>query len=174
MEEAAIIKKAQEGNRYCLNTLLEDNYRMLYGFMLKLTGDEELAKDLTQDAMVKAVVNIGQFKGNAKFSTWMTRIAINCFKNHTRKKRISWLPLRDDIISTQSVEATVEVRDQLYRVNRYLEGVKAMDRLIFVLKHYEGYSYDEISEMTGQRVGTCKSKMYYLTEKIKKALEVST
>lgn len=167
LDELTLVRQAQSGNKLSLNMLLEDNYKILYGFLLKSCGDVETAKDLTQDTMIKAVIKIGQFKGDARFSSWLIRIGINTYKNHIRKNRAVTVALNETIQSGEDLEVRAELRDQLRRINEFLQGVKPKDRMIFVLKHYEGYNYDEIARMTGVRKGTCKSKMHYLMKKLK-------
>lgn len=173
MDEQKLIENAKEGNKFSLNMLLEEHYQMLYGFLLKMIGDEEVAKDITQDTMIKAVVNIKKFRGDSKFSTWLIRIGINTYKNHLKKYRTSTDSLNNDIRSLDNVEYQVETNEQVRRINEFLNKVKPIDRIVFTLKYYEGYEYHEISEMTGIKLGTCKSKIHYLLRKIKQEMEVS-
>lgn len=172
MDEKKLIEKAQEGHRMSLNILLSEHYNMLFGFMLKLTCNEEQAKDLTQDTMMKAVIHISQFRGKSKFSSWLIQIGINLYKNHGRKHKINRLPENKELEYYDQMEERVALRQELERVNKYLTEVKAIDRTIFILKFYEGYNYKEISEMTGIKRGTCKSKVHYLIKKMKEDLEV--
>jgi RNA polymerase sigma-70 factor (ECF subfamily) len=173
MDEMDLIKNAQRGNRLSMNMLLENNYKMLYGFLLKLIADEELAKDLTQDTMMKAVLNIKKFRGESKFSSWLIQIGINRYKNYAKKHKVQLEIIETDVVSGDNIEKQCEVNDQLRRINQYLKHVKPIDRMIFVLKYYEGYDYQEISHVTGTKIGTCKSKMHYLINKLKIELEVT-
>ncbi len=173
MDEKKLIAKAQEGHRLSMNILLENHYKMLYAFMLKLSMDEELAKDMTQEAMIKAVVYIKKFRGDSKFSTWLIRIGINHYKNHMKKYKTTSQPLDDFMVSHDNVENQVLAREQLREIYNFLEKIKPIDRVIFTLKYLEGYDYKEISQVTGVKVGTCKSKMHYLVDKMKVDMEVT-
>jgi RNA polymerase sigma-70 factor (ECF subfamily) len=172
VDEKKLIVKAQEGHRMSLNILLSEHYNMLFSFMLKLTCNEEQAKDLTQETMMKAVIHISQFRGKSKFSSWLIQIGINLYKNHARKHKVDQLPENREIEYIDQVEERVALRHELERVRKYLTGVKVIDRTIFVMKFYEGYNYEEISGMTGVKKGTCKSKVHYLIKKMKEDLEV--
>ena len=141
--------------------------------MLKLSMDEELAKDMTQEAMIKAVVYIKKFRGDSKFSTWLIRIGINHYKNHMKKYKTISQPLDDFMVSHDNVENQVLAREQLREIYNFLEKIKPIDRVIFTLKYLEGYDYKEISQVTGVKVGTCKSKMHYLVDKMKVDMEVT-
>jgi len=173
LDENKLIAKAQEGHRLSMNILLENHYKMLYAFMLKLSMDEELAKDMTQEAMIKAVVYIKKFRGDSKFSTWLIRIGINHYKNHMKKYKTISQPLDEFMVSHDNVENQVLAREQLREIYKFLENVKPIDRVIFTLKYLEGYDNKEISQLTGVKVGTCKSKMHYLVDKMKVDMEVT-
>ena len=71
MEEIELIKKAQDGNNHAMNILLQNNYKALYGFTLKMTANEDLTQDIVQEVCLKAVVNINKFKGKSKFQSWL-------------------------------------------------------------------------------------------------------
>ena len=83
MEEKELLDKARQGNKQCLNLLLQNNYQMLYGFLIKLTGD----KDLVQDTLLKASLNITKFRGESKFSGYLIKIGINTHKDYLRKTK---------------------------------------------------------------------------------------
>lgn len=172
LDEIDLIKKAQDGNRLSMNLLLENNYKMLYALLIKMTTDEELAKDLTQETMMKAVMYIKKFRGESKFSTWLIRIGINNYKNYVKMHKVTYNTLDYELKSRENVENQVEIKEQVRKVNEVLKTVKPVDRIIFILKYYEGYDYKEISDFTGVKLGTCKSKMYYLINKLKLELEV--
>jgi RNA polymerase sigma-70 factor (ECF subfamily) len=178
LDEKSLITDAQKGNRLAMNMLLEDNYEILYKFLLKTTQNEELSKDLVQETMIKAVVHLKSFKADSKFSTWLIRISINTYKNYIRqnqRQRHQQVPLEmfDPFgVSSQDVEKDVILHQQILEINKYLMTIKPKDRIIFVLKYYEGYSYEEISTIVNIKIGTCKSKMHYLMEKLRKELEV--
>ena len=61
---------------------------MLYGFLIKLTGDKDLAEDLVQDTLLKASLNITKFRGDSKFSSYLITIGINTYKNYLRKNKV--------------------------------------------------------------------------------------
>ena len=69
-----------------MEQLLQEAYPYVYGYLIKLTGDEHCAQDLTQETMVKGILKIGQFKGEAKFSTWLVAIGDKTYRSSLRKK----------------------------------------------------------------------------------------
>jgi RNA polymerase sigma-70 factor (ECF subfamily) len=75
LDELDLIEKAKQGNKSALNTLLTDNYTILKGYIVKMTGNPELSQDIQQETLLKAVINIKKFIPKAKFSTWLIKIA---------------------------------------------------------------------------------------------------
>lgn len=173
MDEKRLIEKAKEGHTLSMNFLLEENYTALYAYLLKMTGNEEVTKDMVQDTMIKAVAGIKKFRGDSKFSSWLIRISINTYKNYLKKNKISVTDLEPDLVSGQNVEDEVEKKNRFKEVVERLKKVKEPDRTIFILKYYEGYDYQEIADITGVKIGTCKSKMHYLINKLRKEMEVA-
>lgn len=171
MEEIELIKRAQDGNKHAMNMLLQNNYKALYGFTLKMTANEDLTQDIVQEACLKAVVNINKFKGKAKFQSWLISIAINYYRDLIRKnKRIEY---------TEDIELNSFLQDesnkiidklQVQELLRELNNMPYEKRISFILKHYYGYSYEEISKMFNCSEGTVKSRIFYTASKLKKKL----
>ena len=87
MQEEELVRRARLGDKQALEALLYNNYRIVYGYLLKLTMNEDLTKDLTQDVMVKAITRINTFSGKGKFSTWLVSIASNAYKDNIRRNK---------------------------------------------------------------------------------------
>ena len=170
-DESLLIEKAKAGNRSALGTLFEQHYPKLYGYLLKLTGNEQLAQDLTQETVTKAVIHLHTFRGKSKFQTWLFAIASNVVKNSYRKKQPVFLDELYIEVGDEGIEDQVVQRTQLRRLKLLLDQEKEVDRQIFLLKYYEGFDYDEISQITGVKVGTCKSKMHYMIERLRITME---
>lgn len=171
MEEVELIKKAQDGNKHAMNTLLQNNYKALYGFTLKMSANEDLTQDIVQEVCLKAVININKFRGKSKFQSWLISIAINYYRDLIRKnKKIEY---------TNEIELSYEVNDESIniinklQVQEVLKELKSMPyekRISFILKHYYGYSYEEISKLFNCSEGTIKSRIFYTASKLKKKL----
>ena len=87
MDEESLINMAKEGEKEALNLLLQNNYKILYGYCVKITGDRELSLDITQETMLKAVIYIKKYKHNGKFSTFLITIATNLYRDYLRKNK---------------------------------------------------------------------------------------
>lgn len=161
MDENETIEEACSGDRAALNKLLSDNYSILKGYLLKMTGDDSLARDLTQETMSKAILNIKKFHTGARFSTYLITIGTNLYRDHLRKnKRIE--PLDEEIeFPGESVEDK-SIKEMEYKeAMSILSAIPYEKRAAFILKYYYGYSYDEISIILKCPVGTVRSRLHY-------------
>lgn len=169
MEEKELLDKARQGNKHCLNLLLQNNYQMLYGFLIKLTGDKDLAEDLVQDTLLKASLNITKFRGESKFSSYLIKIGINTHKNYLRKNKIR--TEHDDF----EFKTSYDMEDDLINHIRFKEALNHLnnmsyERISFILKHYYGYSIEEISEILKVSEGTTKSRIHNTIKKLRELL----
>jgi len=171
LEELELIEKAIQGNKSALNQLFVDNYKILYGYMIKLTGDEEISKDLVQETLLKAVINIEKFTPKAKFSTWLITIATNLYRDYLRKnKRVISL----EEIAEPSISETEEKALKLMEQQEVMKIIKELPyekRKVFILKHYYNYKYEEIAEMMKCPVGTVRSRLHNTIKELLKILK---
>lgn len=94
MNEKALIKRCQRGERQAFDELIRLYYDYVSGFLLKNTADETLSEDLTQETFLKMIRSIEKFDpgGSAAFGTWLITIAKNCYIDHLRKNRMAVCP----------------------------------------------------------------------------------
>lgn len=160
MDDINLIEKAKSGNISALNTLLSTNYPILQGYVIKMTGNDDTAKDIVQETMLKAVINIKKFVPKAKFSTWLITIALNLYKDLLRKTKN--LELIDEFIETKDVSTEENVISNIeYKaVKEVLLKLSYEKRAVFILKHYYGYKYEEIAEILKCPIGTVRSRLH--------------
>ena len=130
-------------------------------FLLALCGgDASLADDIAQDALVRAYVASGSFLGLSKFSTWLFRIAYNCYVDHHRKPRLE--TISSDTKQALSVPAAEET-DSGFRHQRLYQALDSLpekEKASIVLHYFEDRSIKEISSILDIPQGTVK---YYLS-----------
>ncbi len=119
-------------------------------------GDSHLADDLAQEAFMKAYLAIGAFRAEAKFSTWLYRIAFNIAANRWRSKKIQWTELDDN----EEIEAeNCELKN--FDAKRDLEGamqqLSAAQQLAIRLCYEDGFSHEEAATIMGIPLGTVKT-----------------
>lgn len=170
MDERELISKAKDRNKHAMNILLQQNYKALYGFTLKMTSNQHQTEDIVQEVCLKAVINIKKFKGNSKFQTWLISMAVNYYKDLLRKdKRIEFI---EDVKITSVYNNEKEILEKL-QVEELLKELNKLPedkRISFILKHYYGYKYEEIAEILNCSEGTIKSRIFYTVTNLKKKL----
>jgi RNA polymerase sigma-70 factor (ECF subfamily) len=170
LNEEMLVDKAKSGDKIALEILLKDNYNIVYGYLIKLCFNVEVSKDLTQETMVKAIINIKGFKGKSKFSTWLVSIASNLYKDSLKKK--FFLGFKKDLIEYDENPEDIFIKNENFeKIKKALLKLPVEKRKVFVLKHYYNYSYEEIAEILKCPIGTVKSRLYYCIKKLSIFLE---
>lgn len=180
--EAELIRQAQRADSEAFCVLAERYERRIYSLALHYCQDMQDAEDLSQEAWLRAYRAIHTFRGESSFYTWLRRITINCFLNY-RRARSSYRGTQDieacslDFASqangTSGSETTLHNRILLENVKQALFELTAQQRLIFLLKHYEGMTYEEISEAVGCSTGTAKKSVSRAINKLRTRLDIA-
>ena len=137
--------------------LIRNEQESLRRFLLALCGgDDDLADDIAQDALVRAYVASGSFLGLSKFSTWLFRIAYNCYIDHRRKPE-------PDLISVESPPAlnihSEDETDSTYRYQKLylaLESLPEKEKAVIMLHYFEDLSIKDIAAILQIPAGTVK------------------
>ncbi|GKU24249.1 RNA polymerase sigma factor SigY [Clostridium folliculivorans] len=163
--EENLIARAKAGDKYAFEILISNNFSILKGYVLKMTLDKDLTEDIVQDTLLSAVVHIDSFVSNAKFSTWLIKIATNKYRDYLRKNKET-VTLLDTFQSSSITEEEIVKKEELEEVLKILRAMPADKRTVFILKHYYGYSYEEISSIVNCPIGTVRSRLHYAIKEI--------
>lgn len=175
MNDKALIKRCQRGDRQAFDELIRLYYDYVSGFLLKNTGDETLSEDLTQETFLKMIRSIEKYDtgGSASFGTWLITIVKNCYIDHLRRNRIQLedidsLPLEDE----KSVADEVEKKLQYEQIMKALEMLPSEQALAIKLKYVEDMTLAQIAERFGVQQKTIKSRIHDGTVKLRKMLNL--
>jgi RNA polymerase sigma-70 factor (ECF subfamily) len=167
--EALLVRKACDGDGVAVRALYDRYAPRVFAVVRRIAGDDELAQDYAQEAWIRAIRALPTFRGDARFSTWLHRIAVNSAlqalrKAETRRKREAPMP--------ETVAVAPRMGDSL--LSQRLES--AMDRLpegmrsVLILHDVEGYTHEEIGELLGVTSGTSKSQLFKARAKMREML----
>lgn len=160
MDEKRLIEEAKKGNKEALSKLIEENIDTLSGFVFKMTGDSHLSQDIVQETLLKAIINLDKFLPQAKFSTWLIKIAINVYKDYLKRNKhqsvFDW-----SLKSEQSVEESAISNHEYSQILATIQSLPYKFRVVFILKHFYGYKYDEIAKILHCPIGTVRSRLHY-------------
>jgi len=172
MTEAQLIRQACEGNGSAVRTLYERYAPRVYAVVRRIAGEEDLAQDYAQEAWIRAIRALPTFRGDARFSTWLHRIAVNAAlqalrKADTRRKREAPMP---EAIPVHPAEGDALLGNLLEEAMDQLpDGM----RQVLILHDVEGYTHEEIGEFLGVTSGTSKSQLFKARAKMRETLRPS-
>ncbi|HEX4946107.1 MAG TPA: sigma-70 family RNA polymerase sigma factor [Blastocatellia bacterium] len=176
--EHELIQRAQQGDREAFCTLARAYQRRVYALALQFTRNPMDAEDLSQEVWLKAYRALDGFRGEASFYTWLRQIAIHTLLNQQRTH--FWSNNKRDRVSLEDIELPHSIErglhDQLLveQVLHALDELTPRERLIFLLKHREGMTYDEIASSCGVSVGTIKKALFRTVTKLREQLGIKT
>ena len=169
-DEHSIVERARAGDPAAQRALYEAHVDRVYRLAFRLSGSEELAKEFTQDAFVRAFQRLGEFRGEAAFSTWMhaiaTSVTLNGLRRHGRHRD------REAPLEEASTVARAGGDDFLLR-ERLASAVAALPegcRTVFMMHDAEGYTHEEIAAALGVTAGTTKTQLSRARAKLRVAL----
>ena len=126
--------------------LYEDNYKIVYGYLLSLSKNETIAEDLTSDTFLKSFEKISTFEGNSKISTWLCQIAKNEYLQYIRRnKRTESIEEYPDIPDVNRIEDIVQDKTMAITIHKLLHDLEEPYKEVFVLKVFAELSYKDIA-----------------------------
>lgn len=166
------VKKAKEGDHLAFALLFKESYPFLVKYLMKITMNPDTAEEIAQETMAKCVQKIQLYNGQSKFSTWLISIATNIYIDQCRKKKRekSWQEQAeiDRKLKWHFESRNEEWNDALTALGKLIESV----RVPIILKHYYGYSYEEIAEMMKLSSGTVKSRVHNGIKAVRRELKM--
>ena len=179
-----LIRLAQSDDTNAFCELAERYTRRIYLLAFHYCRNAQDAEDLSQEVWLKAYQSLNGFRCDASFYTWLRRITINTFLNHQRSRSFlkqgqttiaqflaidaNTMSIPSDIASEKAIFNKVLFED----VMNALAELTASQRLIFLLRHYEGMSYEEIANAMNCSVGTAKKSVWRAILKLRARLDV--
>jgi RNA polymerase sigma-70 factor (ECF subfamily) len=169
-EEQTMILKARMGDGIAFGKLYKANVARIYAIVASHTKNKDDIDDLVQIAFIKAYQGLNRFRGDATFSTWLTRIAMNvclshCESQSVRRKWATYFHSPEGIEKvapryTQDPETTLHVRECQHLVRRSIQTLPQQYREAMRLRYVEDYSYAEIEKAMQVPIGTVKTWLY--------------
>ena len=177
-EDAAAVALARDGDAEAFRSLVERHSRLVFRVAYRMTGNEADAEDVVQETFLKAYRQLGRFESRANFSTWVYRIATNCAIDYMRSKPKRESAEEDDVLERAAGDTGEPGAEQLMlageigeRVQTALNRLSEMERAAFVMRHYQGFSIDEIGRALGLKTNATKHSIFRAVRKMRLALE---
>ena len=162
--EVELIDKAKQGSHAAINELLSKEQNFILNFMYQLTGNRAEAEDLTQEALIMAYRKIHTFLYKAKFRTWLSKNALNLFRQKYRQKRKHDSLILEEITipgeDGNPERAVIKSELQWCIIHNLQQHLPEKYRMVLVLRDLQNFSYKEISETLGWSISKTKTRLH--------------
>jgi RNA polymerase sigma-70 factor (ECF subfamily) len=186
-EDSELLSSCKKGNVDAFEVLVRKYQKRMLNIAYRMIGSYEDACEVVQDAFVSAYKGIKDFKGKARFSTWLYAIVVNLSKNRLKQLKIQSyheeFSIDDPVLtddseikiepasSEPSILERLEKRETQQKVQECIKLLDAEFREVVVLRDIQGFSYEEISDMLKIAEGTVKSRLFRARETLKNCLK---
>lgn len=171
-EDKHYIARVLKGESNAYAFLVNKYKSMAYSLALKLVKKREDAEEIAQDAFIKAYQSLGQFKGSAKFSTWLYRIVYNTSISRLRRSSLESVSLEDSGFeekeSSEVIDAYYSLKDQERKkiLDFVLKKLEPDENFLVTLYYYDEKDLGEISQITGLTRNNVKVKIFRARQKM--------
>jgi len=183
-DDGVLIQRCKQGDLSAFDEIVRRYEKQVYNFAYRMTGNYDDAQDIVVDAFLKVHHAIDSFRGDANFSTWLFRIVTNLYLDERKRSKAHMnIPL-DEYIDLEESSVTRQIEDPSPSPLEFLEASerqevlgRAIDdlpeyqKVMVLLYHTQGQSYEEIAEIVGLPIGTVKSRLNRARFALKERLE---
>ncbi len=182
-EDIELVQKALKGEKKAFEMIIRKYQSPLANYVGRMVKENELALDITQEVFIKAYSSLHSYRQEYKFKTWLFKIASNTVIDYWRKKKINAfsidqpLDLGGNSVPYQiasknpSLDRSVELHEVQERIEKVLDKLPANLKELFVWRHINDLSYEEMAEIKGIPLGTIKNRVFQAKEMLRKYLE---
>jgi RNA polymerase sigma-70 factor (ECF subfamily) len=181
LADREIAARSAAGDATAFRELYLRHRQPVYAVVARMIAGEADREELLQDVFTQVYLSLGNFRGDAKLSTWIHRIAVNVTLQHIRRKgRRIRLQLVDEApaedlaaearVASPSPEDDASLRDRKAAVERALATLSPKKRIVLVLSDFEGHTSHEIAEMVGASSLTVRTRLFYARKEFYRAI----
>ncbi len=164
-EDSCLVRRFKNGDEKAFNVLFEKYKQSIYSICYRYVRNEPDARELTQDVLLKVYRNLKKFDERSKFFTWVYRITVNTCISFKRK-------LQPDVEYSNSVPIQKERNMALKKaIDDAIAQLPARQRMSFVLRQFEGYTFEEVAEIMGISAGAAKANHFQAIRKLRVLLK---
>jgi RNA polymerase sigma-70 factor (ECF subfamily) len=183
MTDEELVARSTGGDPESFNQLIKRWEKPIYALAYRTIGREDDARDVVQETFLRAFRGLSGFKGQAKFSSWLYRIALNLCRDWIRRQRrtpvvsapdgVDLVELAGESESVESADEAVARKDLSRAVARAMSVLPDDQRAAIVLKEYHGLTFQEIADLLGCPLSTVKTRLYQGLTVLRRELERS-
>ena len=173
LSDQAIVRRVLAGETAAFAFLVDRYERVVFNAAYRITSDRQDAEDVTQTVFMKVFENLRVYNPRYRFYSWMYRIAVNEALNHqARNQTRTVVDLEESRVGGEE-DRSFEAKELEEQVQEAIYALDPGDRALVVLKHFQGFSYDEIGYILDLPVRKVKSRLYTARQRLKDQLITS-
>ncbi len=180
-DDTRLVQASQQGDQDAFALLVQRHQRLVFNLSLRMVQDYEDASEVTQEAFLAAWQGLPSFRNEARFATWLYRIAYHCcLRQLERRKRerdlqaaIQAEHILDEINKVQREEEILELRDRQAAVLDQLAQLPTKYRSVLILRHLQEMTYEEMADRLSMPIGTIKTHLFRARNLLKERLLVT-
>jgi RNA polymerase sigma-70 factor, ECF subfamily len=177
-DDAQLVKASQQGDQDAFALLVQRHQRRVFNLSLGMLRDYEDASEATQEAFLAAWQGLPSFRGEARFATWLYRIAYNCalkqLERHKRERSLQAAMEAEQILEgvnkQKQAEDIQELRARQAIVREQIEKLPAKYRMVLILRHLHEKTYVEMADILTMPIGTIKTHLFRARSLLKERL----
>lgn len=183
-DESAVIERCKQGDLSAFDDLVRRFQKQIYNFAYRMTRNYDDANDITSDAFIKVFNAINTYRGDANFSTWLFRIVTNLYLDERKRSKVhlntpldEYIDLEESSVTRQIEDSSpspvecIEALERFEALDRAISDLPDYQRIMILLYHTQGQSYEEIAQIVGLPIGTVKSRLNRARLALKEKLE---
>lgn len=174
-DDVALVVASQSGDQDAFAVLVQRHQRRVFNLVYRMLQQYDEANEVTQETFLAAWQGLRSFRRDARFTTWLHRIAYNCaLKQLEQRKKDSALQVAmqaEAVDSDERVGAELEVHDRQAIVREHISTLPAKYRVVLVLRHLQEMTYEEMAEILTMPIGTIKTHLFRARNLLKERLE---
>ncbi len=174
-EEQHLITAARGGDRNAFRCLVERHMKDAYNIAYSFTGDHHAAEEVAQEAFVRVFRSLHSFRGDSSFGTWLYRIVTNLSLNRVkavaRRRLHEVLTVEEEPVVAAEPGPDFHAGETRALIERALHELPTMQRAVVILRHIDGLTTKQVSNILGCTEGTVKTHLFRGLEKLRQKLE---
>jgi len=174
--DLSLVRQAQAGDQEAFKKLVEKHWGLVFHLAFDMLGSHSEAEDLSQEVFLTVFRRLRDFRGDSPFKNWLYKIAVHACLDHLRKRRREFHQTTFDsngAIQAQlsdSLDDVVARKERQEIIEKALGQLSPQQRMVLVLKHYQGLKLREIADILGISEGSVKRHLYRALDKLRKWL----
>lgn len=176
LSDAELVQDVRNGNRQAFTELMRRYQERVYWTARRIVGGHDDAEDVAQETFVRAFLNLGEFRSDSAFFTWLYRIAVNLSLNHLRKRQVVRYLRESEMLSRfvaaeETPLSEFQFKETEGRLHAAVQKLPERQKAVFVLRFFDGLSYEEIADILKTSVGGLKANYFHALRKIREAMK---